>query len=1655
MYQARFHLPILLLLSCLAWGCAGERDPINRVQAGALRKAFFIGDDYRSADDDPEFWSQNTLIDVGWGAAQGGLFTSSYVHPTARIRWQISQDLLLARAAYERVDGSDAKGVATGLETQDGVIVAAFAIESHFDIRRQYNASTGEELNVVVENDTDRPWYERDYVRVDWSANLATDSYDFDTLSILGVLHGVEYEPLAYYVDDPNDDQAPFFDVSAGYFDITTKVFATPQVVDVSAMGWGIESLPACFLNFDTFAGSYPEGSCSPVELTVRHAFRRVVDNDYAPKEWDGWRFQAYGGFTAERFGYARNYGMTDALHHRLLTRHPIWKRHHYYAGEWVDKRWQETDEPPAEDFIPCYVNASGSAHPPSPHIDVDGDGTHDECAAVTDATGFSGSKCDTFKQRCTLPTRARTPRPVAWYFTNGQELRFFDATAEATHQWDVALRTAVQASRYVECVTTGQEQQDCAQAYPMYFGQQTDNVDAVALSAEMDDCRRQRTFVELEGDQQACADAVGQIAMKRGYGPGVHAIATMQEMMLLCHSPVQADDPLPCASAGERLPATISAEDCAGARAAGDTALMKTCRKALTARRGDLRYHQVNAIETPQTPSPWGIYTDAEDPLTGETVAASVNVFTWYNDYWAQQVVDRMRFAAGELDASDVTDGQHVHAWSEAAEAASSGAALPTMTRGEKHARLSEFAVGHRQADLQGAMSGLASMPASARNFLRSPVSGFTGVMASSQATSTSAASYDNRRRAARDTPLEAELMTPMMQAYTGVVGAAGNAASMDAVSPLRGGHPGLRHRVEPLKRSVLAARGMCERAAATAPLSIVGLSKLLEAKFGSFDASASEATQSARAARMVDYLAHRAHRSVMQHEVGHSLGLRHNFVSSADPLMYRPQYWQLRSSDGTVTAPCTDLSADGEECVGPRYFDPTTPNESANLLHMWQQSSVMDYAGDAAQELLGLGAYDFAAVRMFYGDTVAVYADDHFKPGPVAPDGTLPPYEHAVGNSLLEKLDNFGGIVGLRYSDGIADFQHYTKLAGFYGLLRDCEVVDSQVFEPTGYDQQRYGAWQPLLDAELVTSRDGSHRRCSQPPVDYVAWDDLGTANSMDDNLYYRSRNLGGVSHQIDDEGRVRVPYGFASDDWADLGNVSVNLFDNGADVYEIFNFLIAQEELFHIFNDFRRGRAWFSVRGAVDATMSRYSRKLRDGAKGLALQRNYVASFFEELGWNFDEVWLPYSGLYFADNVLAASMAFDHFARSLSRPQAGPHCMPHYEPVMRSMGDFVGCDPQQSFAVDVPDGAFGTGFGDFAHGGRLLENQLDFSQGEYEIQYTLNSGSYYDKSFAAMLMTESVDNFISFARSDYADKRYRAVSLADLFPDGYRRWLANNLTGDDFIKGARIAATGADAEPEVDDNFHPVQGIGWTSWWGEEPTSCFPMHGTTVCSQYSFDYASLTLEKVDLGDAPDFVTVLDPQVGWEQQKFLIAWTLLYLPENEQQHWLDQMRIWELGKDADPQIDNRIELHLPNGKVYVARSFGRETIFGKQVQRGVAARVVEYANELMSRAYETTAVDHDADGVVDWYRVVLDADGEPIVLFDATMTTPLPTDPPGTEQHTQPGCEPGDNSQCSCSSNRACLALQDYAEVPFFMRQTLDDYDLVDPQLQGFDGN
>ena len=76
-----------------------------------------------------------------------------------------------------------------------------FNITSHFDISRDYNPQTGEELNIIVENTTDRPWYQREYFRVDWSKNLVTDALRRSTRFARSASSAASsWRPEAYYV---------------------------------------------------------------------------------------------------------------------------------------------------------------------------------------------------------------------------------------------------------------------------------------------------------------------------------------------------------------------------------------------------------------------------------------------------------------------------------------------------------------------------------------------------------------------------------------------------------------------------------------------------------------------------------------------------------------------------------------------------------------------------------------------------------------------------------------------------------------------------------------------------------------------------------------------------------------------------------------------------------------------------------------------------------------------------------------------------------------------------------------------------------------------------------------------------------------------------------------------------------------------------------------------------------------------------------------------------------------------------------------------------------------------------------------------------------------------------------------------------------------
>ena len=164
----------LLLLA----SCAEDLPPRSYVQTNVVEKSLFQGEWYYS-------W---TVIDNRYTSTDSDAL-GTYVGDTAmdwgsgwtvaRIRWVIDEDFIYAFRSHELVRGGNPDGESGNLdEDGDGEIdgyrgepVAAFSIESHFDIQRQYNPTTGEEMNVVEENTMDRRWYERTYMRVDWSAN--------------------------------------------------------------------------------------------------------------------------------------------------------------------------------------------------------------------------------------------------------------------------------------------------------------------------------------------------------------------------------------------------------------------------------------------------------------------------------------------------------------------------------------------------------------------------------------------------------------------------------------------------------------------------------------------------------------------------------------------------------------------------------------------------------------------------------------------------------------------------------------------------------------------------------------------------------------------------------------------------------------------------------------------------------------------------------------------------------------------------------------------------------------------------------------------------------------------------------------------------------------------------------------------------------------------------------------------------------------------------------------------------------------------------------------------------------------------------------------------------------------------------------------------
>jgi hypothetical protein len=163
-----------------------------------------------------------------------------------------------------------------------------------------------------------------------------------------------------------------------------------------------------------------------------------------------------------------------------------------------------------------------------------------------------------------------------------------------------------------------------------------------------------------------------------------------------------------------------------------------------------------------------------------------------------------------------------------------------------------------------------------------------------------------------------------------------------------------------------------------------------------------------------------------------------------------------------------------------------------------------------------------------------------------------------------------------------------------------------------------------------------------------------------------------------------------------------------------------------------------------------------------------------------------------------------------------------------------------------------------------------------------------------------------------------------------------------------------------------------MGYRSFWPKAgPEVCWRRSGSLICKEYPTE--------TPLDDsAPAQSAVIDPEIGFEVQKFLVYSALVNLPESYKQDWIDMMRIFRLGTNTSPGSADLADWVDPlSGQRYLAPRFGNEKLDGQDVDRGIGARMLDWMKVLTEQAYETK-VDL-AEGDLDPY--VRTATGEPVV--------------------------------------------------------------------------
>jgi hypothetical protein len=441
-----------------AAGCTKGGPSVDRTQPNLVDKTAFEG----------EWWVAQTVIEADadatgptWTGDMGGsdlaVDQKGESGTLGRIRWVIDEGFLFAFRSFELVEGSNTDG--TDVEYR-GQPLAAFEIIDHVDVRPQYNPVTGETTNIIEENTEDRRWYEREFMRVDWSKNHVRSFFFAAELPALG---DWTLEPGEFFIQDGAAHCTGEGEEERCSFPKSWE----PQFVSVGedpgyrfAYEWpeGSDDVTH-YMSFVTFMSLSPGANCiqasgtpcQTLSIPYRLAFLRVPpDHQYAAATQSHEEFDRFGVFRTQQRTYLR---ADQANVTRRCDRNidcgiggfcDLAKR--ICAGG-LGEDYGETD---ALAFLrPRHNLFEQSLTDRSCSVDWECNGRFD------DNPGVGGSVCDRAARKCTIPMRDRVPRQleggvgaVAYHLTVGFPKHLVHSAMQVVGHWNEIFMRGWRAAR-------------------------------------------------------------------------------------------------------------------------------------------------------------------------------------------------------------------------------------------------------------------------------------------------------------------------------------------------------------------------------------------------------------------------------------------------------------------------------------------------------------------------------------------------------------------------------------------------------------------------------------------------------------------------------------------------------------------------------------------------------------------------------------------------------------------------------------------------------------------------------------------------------------------------------------------------------------------------------------------------------------------------------------------------------------------------------------------------------------------------------------------------------------------------------------------------------------------------------------------------------